>query len=160
MFLALLTIFTIVSAGPIQKTDDVRFTFRNNCGFDVYVREAVAQHPSPRPDETCQNYGESPDVLIKGGSEYYTTFPVLKDSCGHSGPSHCSTVSCRQMFLLIRTHSQGHALPGRRSLPVRVQLGARERPRLVQLEPRGRQSVHGYEPQDHNGLVSDAGVLG
>jgi hypothetical protein len=62
-------------------------TFRNNCGFDVYVREAVAQHPSSRPGETCQDYGESQDVLIKSGGEYYTTFPVLKDSCGHSGTS-------------------------------------------------------------------------
>jgi hypothetical protein len=85
--LALLTLLVTVPASPIQKRDDVRFTFRNNCGFDVYVREAVAQHPSSRPGETCQDYGESQDVLIKSGGEYYTTFPVLKDSCGHSGTS-------------------------------------------------------------------------
>lgn len=68
----------------------VLFLLKNNCPFPVYIREAVAEFPSPRPWEHCKNWGETPEAKMPAHSTAYGGMPVLKDSCGHSSKSYHS----------------------------------------------------------------------
>ncbi|KAH3908579.1 hypothetical protein HBI56_075670 [Parastagonospora nodorum] len=76
---ALLAIFTFVTA------EDPNFYLINDCNFDVYVREAIGEHPGYSPIVNCANFGESQEVVLAGkGGTGYGSFPVYQDGCGHS----------------------------------------------------------------------------
>ncbi|KAH7090370.1 hypothetical protein FB567DRAFT_626360 [Paraphoma chrysanthemicola] len=83
MWLALLGFFALASAAP-TKQDTVRFLFENYCKFPVYIREAVGEHPGPRPRERCAGYGETQEKILPAGASFLGQIPLLKDSCGHS----------------------------------------------------------------------------
>ncbi|KAH7075770.1 hypothetical protein BKA63DRAFT_306693 [Paraphoma chrysanthemicola] len=80
---ALLGFFALASAAP-TKEDSVRFLFENYCNFPVYIREAVGEHPGPRPRERCAGHGETQEKILSAGGSFWGQIPLLKDSCGHS----------------------------------------------------------------------------
>ncbi|KAH7398690.1 hypothetical protein DE146DRAFT_655330 [Phaeosphaeria sp. MPI-PUGE-AT-0046c] len=82
LMILLTTLLSLTIAAPLQEP--VLFLLKNNCPFPLYIREAVAASPSPRPWERCKNSGETPEAKMPAHSTAYGGYPVLKDSCGHS----------------------------------------------------------------------------
>ncbi|KAF1938136.1 hypothetical protein EJ02DRAFT_426003 [Clathrospora elynae] len=57
----------------------------NNCGFDVWARQAVAANASSRSWEKCPNGNQkTPMVRVPTQSVHVTPIPITKHSCSHS----------------------------------------------------------------------------
>ncbi|KAH9865075.1 hypothetical protein IAQ61_009021 [Plenodomus lingam] len=69
------------------REDFIGAVLHNNCGFNVYVHQVVAQYAGSRIDEKveCRGFKVHTTIETVGPYESYKTpLPVYRDTCGHS----------------------------------------------------------------------------
>lgn len=79
--------------------------------LDVYVREAIGEHPGYSDQVGCANFGKSQEVVLAGnnGNTGYGSFPVYEDGCGHSCKPFTALKKGQRDIILMVLHRQGRA---------------------------------------------------